>query len=359
MSELRVVATGLCFPEGPVAMRDGSIVLVEIERQTVSRVLPDGTVQVIARTGGGPNGLAVGPDGAFYVCNNGGFAWRLEENLFRPAMASSDYIGGRIERVDPNTGAVRVLYDHCGANKLNGPNDIVFDAHGGFYFTDLGKTRARDRDNGVIYYALADGSKIVEVAYPVADPERHRPVAGRHGALRRRDRAGAAVGVRHHRARRGERSKAGRHRMAAGWSSGLGGFQRFDSLAVEAAGNICVATLITGCISVIAPDGRLVRRCDARPGHHQHLLRRPRRDSDGRQAGLRSRCGASWVYEDAVLEWAGSVDQGSEHPLAAAIVRAARARGLALDQAMGFESSAGIGVRATVRGRAVASGMPP
>ncbi len=64
MSELRVVATGLCFPEGPMAMPDGSVVLTEIERQTISRVLSDGTVRVIAHTGGGPNGLAVGPDGA-------------------------------------------------------------------------------------------------------------------------------------------------------------------------------------------------------------------------------------------------------------------------------------------------------
>ncbi len=128
MSDLRVVATGLCFPEGPVAMPDGSIVLGEIERQTLSRILPDGTVQVIARTGGGPNGVALGPDGAFYICNNGGFAWRLEENLFRPVMASSDYVTGSIQRVDPKTGAVSVLYDKCGANKINGPNDIVFDA---------------------------------------------------------------------------------------------------------------------------------------------------------------------------------------------------------------------------------------
>ena len=170
MSELRVVATGLCFPEGPVAMPDGSIVLGEIERQTLSRILPDGTVQVIARTGGGPNGVALGPDGAFYICNNGGFAWRLEENLFRPVMASSDYVSGSIQRVDPATGAVSVLYDKCGANKLNGPNDIVFDANGGFYFTDLGKTRASDRDNGLIYYALANGSKIVEVASPMLTP---------------------------------------------------------------------------------------------------------------------------------------------------------------------------------------------
>ena len=41
---------------------------------------------------------------------------------------------------------------------------------------------------------------------------------------------------------------------------GLPGFQRFDSLAVEASGNIAVATLITGHITVIAPDGRVVRQ---------------------------------------------------------------------------------------------------
>src|ERR1700761_4845992 len=48
MSEIRTVATGLRFPEGPVAMRDGSVVLVEIERQTVTRVRPDGSTDVIA-----------------------------------------------------------------------------------------------------------------------------------------------------------------------------------------------------------------------------------------------------------------------------------------------------------------------
>jgi gluconolactonase len=259
MSGLRVVATGLCFPEGPVAMKDGSIVLVEIERQTVSRMLPDGTVQVVARTGGGPNGLAVGPDGAFYVCNNGGFAWRLEENLFRPAMASSDYVTGRIERVDPRTGAVSVLYDHCASNKLHGPNDIVFDTHGGFYFTDLGKTRARDRDNGVIYYALADGSRIVEVAYPALTP---------NGIGLSPDETVLYVAET-------EPARVWAFDIAEpgvvkkqGWPSphggrlliGLEGFQRFDSLAVEASGNVCVATLISGCISVISSDGRLLRQ---------------------------------------------------------------------------------------------------
>jgi gluconolactonase len=253
------VATGLRFPEGPVAMRDGSVVLVEIERQTVSRVMLDGAVQVIARTGGGPNGLAVGPDGAFYVCNNGGFAWRLEMGLLRPAVQASDYTSGRIERVDPTTGAVSVLYDRCGANPLRGPNDIVFDANGGFYFTDLGKTRARDRDHGVIYYALANGSKIVEVAFPCLTPNgiglspdgRVLYVAETEPArLWAFDITVPGVVT-----KQGWPAPSGGRLVA-----GLGGFQRFDSLAVDAAGNICVATLITGCISVIAPDGRLVRQ---------------------------------------------------------------------------------------------------
>jgi gluconolactonase len=42
--------------------------------------------------------------------------------------------------------------------------------------------------------------------------------------------------------------------------AGLGGYQMFDSLAVEAGGNVCVATLVSGCISVIAPDGTLVEQ---------------------------------------------------------------------------------------------------
>ena len=73
--DFEVVTEGLQFPEGPIAMADGSVVLVEIRRQTPTRVLPDGRQQIIARLGGGPNGAAIGPDGAAYICNNGGFEW--------------------------------------------------------------------------------------------------------------------------------------------------------------------------------------------------------------------------------------------------------------------------------------------
>ncbi len=140
---LRIVAEGLRFPEGPVAYPDGSTVLVEIARGAVTRVDADGSARVIATPGGGPNGLATGPDGALYCCNNGGFAWHESDGLLRPAGTPPDYRGGWIERIDPATGAVRVLYTHCGEPRpASGPNDIVFDASGGFYFTDLGKPAA-------------------------------------------------------------------------------------------------------------------------------------------------------------------------------------------------------------------------
>mgnify|MGYP000022708021 CR=1 FL=1 len=72
--DLQILATGLQFPEGPIAMPDGSILLVEIERGTLSRV-SNGQIDVVAQLGGGPNGAAIGPDGACYICNNGGFEW--------------------------------------------------------------------------------------------------------------------------------------------------------------------------------------------------------------------------------------------------------------------------------------------
>lgn len=259
MSEMRILAEGLRFPEGPVAMRDGSVVLVEIARGTITRVAPDGGVSVVASPGGGPNGLAVGPDGALYLCNNGGFVWREEGGMLRPVGTPPDYAGGRIERIDPATGAVQRLYDSVDGHRLCGPNDIVFDHGGGFYFTDLGKVRERDRDHGGVYYARADGSHITTVAYPVLTPngiglspdQRTLYVAETETA-----RLWAfdleAPGV----ARRHPFPSVHGGRIVCG----LPGYQRFDSLAVDGAGNVCVATLLTGCISVIAPDGRLLRQ---------------------------------------------------------------------------------------------------
>jgi Cu+-exporting ATPase len=66
--------------------------------------------------------------------------------------------------------------------------------------------------------------------------------------------------------------------------------------------------------------------------------------------------GVDGVPADEVLRLAASLDQGSEHPLADAIVHAARERGLALDKPDTFESSSGIGVQGVVSGRKLALG---
>lgn len=255
--KLREIASGLRFPEGPIAMPDGSVVLVEIERQTLSRVQPDGRIEVIANLGGGPNGAAIGPDGAAYVCNNGGFRWHEDRHGLRPIGQGNDYSGGRIERVDLDTGAVKVLYAGTEHGRLRGPNDIVFDRAGGMWFTDLGKTRDRDMDRGGVYYAAADGSSIVEAVFPLLTPngiglspdESRLYVAETHtGRLWAFDLEGPGR-IR----RRPFPSPNGGELLA-----GLPGYQLFDSLAVDAAGNVCVATLFNGGITVISPDGATI-----------------------------------------------------------------------------------------------------
>jgi gluconolactonase len=253
--KFRQLASGLRFPEGPVAMPDGSVILVEIARQTLSRVAPDGKVTVIARLGGGPNGAALGPAGRIYVTNNGGLKWLERPGRLFPIMQADDYVGGSIQVVDTETGKVETLYEACEGHRLRGPNDLVFDRAGGFWFTDLGKTRERDADRGVVYYAKADGSMIKEAIFPLERPngiglspdEKTLYVVETPTARCWSFRLSAPGQI---------ESANGPYRGEKGIVVvGLGGYQMFDSLAVDNESHICVATLITGAVSDIWPDG--------------------------------------------------------------------------------------------------------
>ena len=250
MTTITEITTELQFPEGPIAMPDGSIIVVEIARGTLSRVDPNGSIEVIADLGGGPNGAAIGPDGACYTCNNGGFIWHKSgTGLLFPGHQPENYSGGRIERVDLATGEVSVIYTGCEGHELRGPNDIVFDAQGGFWFTDHGKTRDRDRDRTGVYYGTVDGKHVAEAIFPMEAPngiglspdEKTLYIAETPtGRLWAYQLSGP-----------GEIDQNERPTMMPQ----LPDYPMFDSLAVDAAGNICVATLITGGITIHSPDG--------------------------------------------------------------------------------------------------------
>jgi gluconolactonase len=259
MPEFEIIANGLRFPEGPVAMPDGSIILVEIAAGQITRIAADGMKSVVATPGGGPNGLAVGPDGKLYCCNNGGFNWADAGGYLTPHGIADDYSGGRIERIDIETGTVEVLYKSGDFGcTLRGPNDIVFDAHGGFWFTDHGKVDYAKRSHDIvgIFYAKADGSFLEEVIFPSNNPNGI--------GLSPDGKTLYAAETYTCRLMKFNVIAPGKVDGAAG-PGGPGiplyrpaGYKFFDSLGIEECGNICVATIGECGISVISPEGELV-----------------------------------------------------------------------------------------------------
>lgn len=259
MPEFELIADGLRFPEGPVVMADGSVIVTEIEAGQLTRCYPGGRKQVVAKTGGGPNGLAMGPGGKLYCVNNGGFNWNESNGYLAPSGIASTYSGGRVERVDMASGAVETLYKSGDFDcVLRGPNDLVFDDHGGFWFTDHGKVdnAARTHDIVGIFYARDDGSQLEEVIFPSNNPNGVglSPDGKRLYAAETYTCRLMAFNI----------IAPGKVDDAAG-PGGPGiplyrpaGYKFFDSLAIEASGNICVATIGECGISVISPAGELV-----------------------------------------------------------------------------------------------------
>jgi gluconolactonase len=255
-----IIAEGLQFPEGPVWLPDGTVLCVEIAARTLTAIERGGKRRVLAELGGGPNGAALGPGGAVYVCNNGGFKFVRRDGRLVTAGTPDDYVTGAIQRVDPATGRFETVYDSCDGQQLRGPNDLVFDAHGGFYFTDPGKLRGRAIDRGSVFYAKADGSSIREIIHPMSIP---------NGVGLSPD--GKTLYVVETETARlwawpvkgpGELDFLPWHVTPHGgrlvWTAPT--FTRCDSLKVEAGGNICIATLDIGAVTVVTPEGKLVEQ---------------------------------------------------------------------------------------------------
>lgn len=273
----RIVAEGLQFPEGPVALEEGAMAVTEIRGGCVSRITASGERQLIANTGGGPNGLAAGPHGTLIVCNNGGSEYVQGRAL--PIGPARDWRGGVIQRVDPD-GAVRTLYTHSADRRLSSPNDLVFDAEGGFWFSDFGKKHASGRDHGAIGYALPDGSRIEDAVFPLLSPN--------GVALSPNERVLYVADTETARIYAFDIEAPGRLRRAAdGATAGptlicaLPQLAAFDSMAIDAEGVLYVATLMAGCVTVVDPVRRAIVRqlavpdalptnvCFAGPGRRQ------------------------------------------------------------------------------------------
>ena len=236
-----ILAEGLQFPEGPIAMPDGSVILVEIARGTLSRVW-NGKTEIVCNLGGGPNGAALGPDGAIYVTNNGG-------GRGAGPIPGQPEVQGGVDRVDLATGKSERLYDRVDGHPLSGPNDLVFDKQGGFWFTDLGKISGRSRHLSGLYYAQPDGSKVTEVSFfatgyngvGLSPDEQVVYAAETHtGRLIAFDLIAP-----------GQVVKGGRGGRLVGNAPGRA---LLDSLAVQADGAVCIAALPDGIVTM-SPAG--------------------------------------------------------------------------------------------------------
>src|SRR5580700_2303062 len=136
---MTMLTDGLKFPEGPVAMGDGSVLFVQIQSKQISRLTPDGKLSLVKQLEGGPNGLAIGPDKALYIANDGGrFSFAVSNGFNFPGRIPPDFVGGSIQRLDLKTGELRTLYQECDGRRILAPDDLVFDRHGGMWVTEFG-----------------------------------------------------------------------------------------------------------------------------------------------------------------------------------------------------------------------------
>ena len=277
-SEFQLLASGLGYPEGPVWMADGSLVAVDVKAGTLLHFTADAahpgqwTQAPPITVGGSANGAAVGPDGAIYICNSGGFSWTtlgppmLKWTLNIPGGPAANYTGGSIQRVSLADSSVQTW---CASNSvaapgIRGADDLVFDSTGGMWFTDYGKPEATSRDITGVYYVPA-GSQTPVLKIPMRESPngiRLSPKGDRVYVAETNPRwihywELSAPGT----IQPNPQTLDGAYLLA-----GFSGGGQPDSMAVDEEGNLYVATMIVkglnpasnGGITVFSPQGRML-----------------------------------------------------------------------------------------------------
>jgi gluconolactonase len=258
----RVVADDLAFPESPVPLADGTVLVSEMAAGRITRIHPDGARSTVAEPGGGPNGVAVLPGGDLVVCQGGGSGWAERPwpyagpgsvSLLLPSGPGDRPLEPQVQRIAAD-GTVSTWFTHDVAGEpLKRPSDVVVDREGGVYLTDFGGLRGRTRALAGVLYAPPDGP-LRELVFPIelangialSPDERELHVT----ETRTRRLWGFELL---------EPGRVGRWRsIGTVPAGGPIGFGSADGCCVDQEGNVIVATIGAGGFTVFAPSGEVL-----------------------------------------------------------------------------------------------------
>jgi gluconolactonase len=225
--QIRLIAGGLQFPEGPAFATDGSLWAVELKAGNLVRCL-NGTVERF-ETGGAPNGIAFDRDGMLWFC---------------------DAANNSVRSYDIQNGQYQNRVIAAGANGLDKPNDLVFDQSGNLLFTCPGESRKIASGYACVRTATGVVKKITEQKYfpngLAFTPDGKQLVMAE---------------TYRHRLWKGDWDEAScEWKNAIPWcdTGGPDGPGGPDGMAFDGSGNLYVAVYGTGKIKVVNPAGEII-----------------------------------------------------------------------------------------------------